>query len=99
MARHAKAKSPMVGTAMRSCHVGSCDYDICQSCFDDSIRTQEEDAMVDAGECEREWPRFRRMLIRGIKDKQFSDLKTFLMWFLGGTFPGADLFPQLSLSY
>ena len=53
--------------------------------------------MVDEEGCEHEWPRFRRMLIRGIQDNQFNNLKTFLLWFLGGTFPGAELFPHLSL--
>ena len=66
------------------------------SCFDDGIQEREDEALVDSEACEREWPRFRRMLVRGIKDKQFNDLTTFLLWFLGGTFAGADLFPHLS---
>jgi hypothetical protein len=90
------AEQPL-GTMMRSCHTGSCDYDLCQSCFDGSIQTREDDAVVDEEGCEREWPRFRCMMIRGIQDKQFSDLTSFLQWFLGGTFPGANLFPHLSL--
>ena len=87
----------MVHTKVRGCHISSCDYDLCQSCFADNTEKREDDAMVAEEGCEQEWPRFRRTMTRGIKDKQFHDLKTFLQWFLGGTFPGAELFPHLSL--
>ena len=81
----------------RGLEQGGCDFDLCHECFDRGVKERDDGPMVDPQECEREWPSFRRMLVRGLKERDFCDLRSFLVFFFGGSFPGSGLFPNLSV--
>ena len=52
--------------------------------------------MVDPAACTADWPSFRRMMARGLRNKDFHDFQSFVKYFFASDYPGSEFYPELA---